>query len=284
MNQLSLRTIRRSSLGLYLLLVLLGFVLIYPLLWMLGASFMSNQEILSGGGLIPQNPVFDAYQKGWDGIGRYGFGTFFLNTFALVLPTVLFTVVSSVLVGYGFARFEFPFKKTLFILMISTLMLPNTVVVIPRYILFRDLGWLDSYLPFIAPAVLGAYPFFNFMMVQFFRGLPKELEESAYMDGAGSMRILIDILLPLCKPAIFSVVIFQFIWTWNDFFNALIYISSVSKFPVALGLRMTIDIASQVDWNQILAMSVVTILPPVILFFLAQKYFVEGISTSGLKA
>lgn len=267
----------------YALLIVLGFIMIYPLLWMVGASFKTNQEFFSGVGIFPRNPVFEAYPNGWKGSGQYTFTRFYINTFKLVIPTVFFTLVSSVLVGYGFARFNFPMKAILFILMISTLMLPNTVIVIPRYIFFKKLGWLDSYLPFIVPAMLGAFPFFNFMMVQFFRGIPLELDESALMDGCGSFRTLIFILLPLCKSALFSVLIFQFIWTWNDFFNVLIYISSVSKYPLALGLRLTIDISSQVNWNQIMAMSVVSILPPVVLFFSAQKYFIEGISTSGIK-
>jgi len=267
----------------YVFLIILAYIMVYPLLWLIGASFKTNQEIFVSPKLIPDNPVFNAYKNGWKGSGQFTFTTFYLNTFKMVIPTVFFTIVSSILVAYGFARFNFPFKKILFTLMISTLMLPKTVIIIPRYILFRDLGWLDSYLPFIMPAILGAYPFFNFMMVQFFRGLPLELDESAHMDGCNSFRTLVEILLPLCKPAIFSVIIFQFIWTWNDFFNVLVYINSVSKYPLALGLRMTIDISSQVNWNQILAMSVVSILPPVVLFFTAQNYFVEGISTSGLK-
>ncbi|MDD3424879.1 carbohydrate ABC transporter permease, partial [Sphaerochaeta sp.] len=183
----------------------------------------------------------------------------------------------------GFARFEFPFKKTLFTIMLSTMMLPATVILIPRYIFFRNLGWLDSYLPFIVPAMLGCFPFFNFMMVQFFRGLPLELDESGKLDGCNSFIILKDLLLPLCKSAIFSVIVFQFVWTWNDFLNVLIYISSVAKYPVALGLRMTMDISTEFDWNQILAMSLISIAPPIVLFFAAQKYFVEGIATTGMK-
>jgi oligogalacturonide transport system permease protein len=205
------------------------------------------------------------------------------NTFLMVIPTVIFTAISATLVGYGFARFNFPFKKTLFYIMIATLMLPATVIIIPRYIFFKKLGWLDTYLPFIVPAMLGSFPFFNFMMVQFFRGLPLEIDESGKLDGCNSFVILKELLLPLCKSAIFSVIVFQFVWTWNDFFNVLIYISSVAKYPVALGLRMTMDISTEFDWNQINAMSLVSILPPVILFFAAQKYFVEGIATTGMK-
>ncbi len=267
----------------YLLLIILAYIMTYPLFWMIGAAFKSNAEIFGTISLFPKNPVFGAFKAGWKGSGQYGFSTFMTNTFLLVVPTVLFTVLSSVLIGYGFARFEFPFKKTLFIIMLSTMMLPATVIIIPRYIFFKNLGWLNSYLPFIVPAILGCFPFFNFMMVQFFRGLPLELDESGKLDGCNSFTILIRLLLPLTKSAIFSVIVFQFVWTWNDFFNALIYISSVSKYPVALGLRMTMDISTQFDWNQILAMSLTSIAPPIILFFAAQKYFVEGIATTGMK-
>lgn len=267
----------------YALLFLLAYAMIYPLLWMFGASFKTNAEIFGSINIIPKNPVFGAFLNGWKGSGQYTFGTFFLNTFYLVVPTVFFTVLSSLLVGYGFARFRFPLKKILFQIMLSTLMLPSTVIVIPRYIFFKNIGVLDSYWPFIIPAILGSFPFFNFMMVQFFRGIPMELDESAKIDGCNSFTSLTHILVPLCKPAIFSVIVFQFVWTWNDFFNALIYISSVNKYPVALGLRMGIDISANISWNQILAMSTLSILPPVLLFFLAQNYFVEGISTTGIK-
>ncbi|RFU95668.1 carbohydrate ABC transporter permease [Sphaerochaeta halotolerans] len=267
----------------YIFLIVLAYIMIYPLLWMIGAAFKTNEEMFGTIGLLPKNPVFGAFAAGWTGTGQYGFSTFLYNTFLMVIPTVIFTVISATLVGYGFARFNFPLKKLLFFIMIATLMLPATVIIIPRYIFFKKLGWLDTYLPFIVPAMLGSFPFFNFMMVQFFRGLPIEIDESGKLDGCNSFVILKDLLLPLCKSAIFSVIVFQFVWTWNDFFNVLIYISSVAKYPVALGLRMTMDISTEFDWNQIMAMSLISILPPVILFFAAQKYFVEGIATTGMK-
>ncbi len=267
----------------YFFLIALAYIMTYPLLWMIGAAFKSNEEIFGTIGLLPKNPMFGAFAAGWKGTGQYGFSTFLYNTFLMVIPTVLFTAISATLIGYGFARFEFPLKKTLFTIMLSTMMLPATVILIPRYIFFRNLGWLDSYLPFIVPAMLGCFPFFNFMMVQFFRGLPLELDESGKLDGCNSFIILKDLLLPLCKSAIFSVIVFQFVWTWNDFLNVLIYISSVAKYPVALGLRMTMDISTEFDWNQILAMSLISIAPPIVLFFAAQKYFVEGIATTGMK-
>ena len=267
----------------YVILIVLAYVMIYPLLWMVGASFKSNAEIFSTVGLLPKEPVFGAFKAGWEGTGRYGFSTYLINSFELVLPTVLFTVISGVLIGYGFARFDFPLKKFWFAIMLSTLMLPSTVIIIPRYIYFKQLGWLDSYMPFWIPALLGCTTFFNYMFIQFFRGLPLELDESAKLDGCNSFRILIQILLPLCKSAIFSAIVFQFVWIWNDFLNTLIYVSSVVKYPVSLVLRMSMDIATEFDWNQIMAMSLISILPPVIIFFAAQKYFVEGIATTGIK-
>ena len=233
--------------------------------------------------MLPKNPVLDSYSAGWKGSGQFTFGTFLWNTFLLVVPTVLLTLLSSVLVAYGFARFRFPGHKILFGLMISTMMLPNAVVIIPRYILYNKFGLLNSYHPFYLPAALACYPFFIFMLIQFFRGLPKDLDESAKIDGCNSFTILVRILLPLAKPALFSAAIFQFVWTWNDFFNSLIYVSSVSKYPVSLGLRMSLDSADAAHWNQIFAMSIVSILPCVLLFFTAQKYFVEGVATSGIK-
>jgi oligogalacturonide transport system permease protein len=257
--------------------------MIFPLLWQFGASFKTNQEIFTSLSILPKDPVTGAYQQGWKGSGQYGFSRFFGNTFILVLPTVLFTLISSTLTAYGFARFDFFGRKFLFMIMLSTLMLPQAVLLVPRYILFREFGWLNSYLPFYTPALLAQFPFFIFMMVQFLRGIPKEFDESAFLDGCTSFSILTHIILPLSKPAIFSLCIFQFIWTWNDFFNVLIYINSVSKYTVALGLRMALDIDAMVNWNEIMAMSVLSMLPPIIIFFLAQRYFVEGISASGLK-
>lgn len=267
----------------YIFLILLAYVMIYPLLWMVGAAFKTNDEIFGTIGILPKNPVYGAFKAGWQGTGQYGFDTFLKNSFLLVIPTVIFTVLSSTVVGYGFARFNFPGKKLLFKLMLAALMLPSTVIIIPRYILFKDFHWLNTYLPYLVPGLLACSSFFNYMMVQFFRGLPLELDESAKMDGCNSFTILTRILMPLCKSAIFSVIVFQFVWTWNNFLEVLIYINSVAKYPVALGLRLTMDIGSEFDWNQIMAMSLVAIAPPVILFFTAQKYFVEGIATTGMK-
>lgn len=267
----------------YVFLIILGILMTYPLIWLFSASFKTNTEIFGSLSLLPEQFDFRAYVNGWKGSGQYTFSTFFFNTLLLVVPMVIFTVLSSLVVAYGFARFNFVGKKLFFSLMISTLMLPNAVIIIPRYILFKELAWNNSYLPFWIPALFGCYPFFVFMIVQFFRGLPRTLDESANIDGCNSLGILIRIMIPLCKPAIISMALFQLIWMWNDFFNSLIYISSVKKYTLALALKMSLDNEAAVNWNQVMAMSFVTIIPLVLIFFFSQKYFVEGIATTGLK-
>ena len=267
----------------YALLILGAVIMVYPLVWMFFSTFKTNNEIFSSVSMLPQAWPLDAYVKGWKSTGQYTFANYFLNTFKLVLPTVLFTLISSTVVAYGFARFRFPLNKQLYALMIATLFLPGSVIIIPRYIIFRDLGWLDSYMPFWIPALLACYPFFVFMLVQFLRGIPTELDESARLDGCNSFQILVYILLPLLVPALISAAIFQLMWTWNDFFNTLIYISSVKHYPLSLALRMGMDVSAVSNWNEILAMALVSIIPLVVIYFLLQKYFVEGIATTGFK-
>lgn len=263
-------------------LIVFGFIMAYPLLWLLMSAFKPTAEILTSNALFPKTVTLTGFATGWHGDGRPGFGIFLVNSILLTVPTVVLTIASGILVGYGFSRFEFPLRKPLFALMIGTILLPATVLLIPRYLIFRNMKVLNSYFPFWITAAAGV-PFFIFMFTQFIRGIPRSLDESAFMDGCGSFRILWSILFPLLKPAIFSASIFQFIWTWNDFFQSLIYISSVEKFPVSLGLRLSIDAMGIPPWNQIAAMSLVAMLPLAVVFFIAQKYFVEGIVTTGLK-
>ena len=272
-----------EALASFTILVVLGFVMTYPLLWLLGSAFKVNEDIFAGVSVLPTSFTLSGFVNGWKGTGQYTYTSFFLNTFWMTIPTVVGTVVSSFLVAYGFARFEFRFKKFLFMLMLATLMLPNELIIIPRYIMFNNFGWLNSYMPIIVPAAFATYPFFIFMIVQFLRGIPRELDESAVIDGCNSFFILTKILVPLSKPVVFSAMIFQFVWRWNDFFNPLIFIDSVQKYPLSLALRMAIDVTDMINWNNIMAMSILSILPPTLLFFFSQKYFVEGIATTGLK-
>ena len=267
----------------YLFLGIFGIVMLFPVIWMFFACFKTNNEIFGSLRILPQGWSMEAFVKGWKTTGTYTYAKYFINTFALVIPTTLLTLASCSLVAYGFARFDFPGNQFLFMILIATLMLPNAVIIIPRYALFNKLGWLDSYMTFFAPAAVGCYPFFVFMLVQFLRGLPRDLDDSAYIDGCGPFQCFIQILLPLLKPALFSAGLSQFLWTWNDFFNTNIYINTVSKFPLSLALRVSIDVTSNIQWNQVMSMALVSILPLILLFFAAQKYFVEGIATTGMK-
>jgi oligogalacturonide transport system permease protein len=267
----------------YGLLIAVGLIMLYPLIWLIGASFKTNSEIFGNASILPENPTLDGYIKGWETSTPYTFGRFFWNSFLIILPKTIGTAISCALVAYGFARFDFPYKRLLFGTVIATLLLPNVVTRIPQYILFRDLGWLDTFLPLWVPSALAGDAFFVFMLVQFLRAIPRDMEEAARVDGANSFQTLIFIVVPMLAPALISVCLFQFMWTMNDFLGPLIYISSVDKYPVSLALKLSIDTTESFEWNRILAMSVLTILPALIVFFLAQKHFIEGISTGGVK-
>jgi oligogalacturonide transport system permease protein len=267
----------------YAVLTLVGLVMIYPLVWLIGASFKTNSEIFANPGFWPENPTADGYIRGWQTSTPYTFGTFFLNTLWIVLPKIIGTAISCTAVAYGFARFDFPFKKLLFATLIATLLLPNVVTRIPQYLLFRDLGWLDTYLPLWVPSAFAGDAFFVFMLVQFLRAIPRDMEEAARVDGANTWQVLVFIVIPLLMPALISVCLFQFMWTMNDFLGPLIYISSVDKFPVSLALKLSIDTTEAFEWNRVLAMSVLTLLPALTVFFIAQKYFIDGISAGGIK-
>ena len=267
----------------YIILIVVGLLMIYPLLWLIGASFKENNEIFSSVGIIPKKFDVTGYINGWKTSTEYTFTKYFMNTFAIVVPKVILTLISCTLAAYGFARFKIPGKKFLFSILIGTLLLPTIVLNIPQYIMYRQIGWLDTYLPLIIPSLLATDTFFVFMLVQFLRGLPIELEEAAKIDGCNSFQTLIYILVPILKPALISVALFQFIWSMNDFMGPLIYISSVEKYPVSIALKISMDASAAVEWNKILAMSVIVLLPSLIIFFFAQKYFVDGVSSSGLK-
>ena len=277
------RAARLSAFVRYTLLTVVGLIMLYPLIWLIGASFKTNSEIFGSIGFIPQEPTLEGYRKGWETSTPYTFGRFFWNTFLIILPKTIFTAISCALVAYGFARFEFPFKRFFFATLIATLLLPNVVTRIPQYILFRDLGWLDTYLPLWVPSAFAGDAFFVFMLVQFLRAIPRDMEEAARVDGANSLQTLLYIVVPMLMPALISVMLFQFMWTMNDFLGPLIYLSSVEKFPVSLALKLSIDTTEAFDWNRILAMSVLALLPALIVFFIAQKYFIEGISAGGVK-
>lgn len=277
------RRARISSAFRYSLLIIVGLIMVYPLVWMFGASFKTNAEIFASPSFWPKEPTVQGYIDGWKTSTPYTFAKFFMNSMMIIIPKMIGTAISCTLVAYGFARFDFPFKKIIFSTVIATLLLPNVVTRIPQYLLFRDIGWLDSFLPLWVPSALAGDAFFVFMLIQFLRAIPRDMEEAARVDGANTLQTLIYIVVPMLTPALISVCLFQFMWTMNDFLGPLIYLSSVENYPISLALKLSIDTTEAFAWNQILAMSCLALAPSLIVFFMAQKYFIEGISTGGVK-
>ncbi|MCC3375773.1 carbohydrate ABC transporter permease [Cohnella sp. REN36] len=265
----------------HLLLTLFSLLMLYPVIWWVGASLKKTEE-LSLPTLWPSTPMWENYANGWRFSGEYTFGHFFANTLLMELGNVVGGVLTAAVVAYGFGRLNFKFRGFWFSILLLTMMLPGQVTVVPQYILFNKLNLVDSYVPLVVPHFFGGGAFFIFLLVQFIRGIPRDLDEAAKIDGASVYGIFLRIVFPLIKPALVTVGIFTFIWSWDDFFAQVLYLSSVDKFTVGLALRMFID-QFDIQWGQLLAMSLLSVLPSVVLFFLAQKHFVEGIATTGLK-
>ncbi len=267
----------------HLIIILLGIVMLYPVAWLIVSSLKPGNTIFSDPSLIPSAVTFEHYVKGWEGIGRIHFSTFFINSFIVCFLVVIANVVSCAMTAYAFARLKFVMKGLWFGIMMLSIMLPTHVTTIPRYVMFHSFGWVDSYLPLIVPKLLATDAFFVFLLVQFMRGLPKDLDESATLDGCGKISIFFRIIVPLSVPAMVTTALFSFLWTWDDFFNQLLYINTPAKYTITLGLRMFMDSSGQSAWGSMFAMSVLSMLPCFILFFALQKYFVQGIATTGIK-
>jgi multiple sugar transport system permease protein len=266
-----------------LAIIVLGVGMLYPIAWLIAASFKPSNMIFGDPGLIPKVATLKNYVQGWKGIGIVGFGTFFMNSFFLCSLCVAANVAFCSLTAYAFGRLRFAGRNVWFALMMMTMMLPAHVTTIPRYIIFRSFGWLDSFLPIVVPRLFATDAFFVFLLVQFIRSIPKELDESALIDGCGKWGIYQKIVMPLTVPALITTVLFTFLWTWDDFFNQLLYLNTPSKYTVPMGLRLFIDASGISSWGPMFAMSVLSLVPSFILFFSLQKYFVQGISTTGIK-
>jgi multiple sugar transport system permease protein len=265
------------------IIIVLGVGMLYPIAWLIAASFKESNAIFSDPRLIPRTVTVQNYIEGWKGIGIVGFGTFFKNSFFICALCVIGNVIFCSLTAYAFARLHFAGRKLWFSVMIVTMMLPSHVTLIPRYIIFRSFGWIDTYLPFVVPKLLATDAFFIFLLVQFIRSLPKELDEAALIDGCGKFGIYSRIVMPLTVPALITTVLFTFLWTWDDFFNQLLYLNSPPNYTVPMGLRLFLDSSGMSSWGPMFAMSVLSLVPCFILFFSLQKYFVQGITTTGIK-
>jgi multiple sugar transport system permease protein len=273
----------RSSVIYHVCVGLFSLLMVYPLIWLIASSFKPRDEVFRRAtALIPENPTLSNYVDGWAGFGGVTFTTFFTNSFIIAGVGTVAAVLSSALVAYGFARLRFAGKKFWFSCMLLTLMLPTQVQIIPQYIIFSKLDWINTFWPLILPRFFGQ-AFFIFMMIQFIRGIPHELDQAAQIDGASKWGIFSRIILPLLTPALITSAIFSFYWTWDDFFGPLLYLSDPKRYTVALALKNFADSSGATNWGAIFAMSVLSLVPVFVLFILFQRYIVQGISTSGLK-
>lgn len=274
---------RLGSLGWHLGALALLAVVLYPVVWVVAASFKPSNDILGSLQLLPTEPTVRNFQRASEGVAGISTLRFFWNSTLLGVLAVVGTVASSALAGYAFARLRFRGRTAMFALMISTLLLPFHVLIIPQYAVFQKLGLVDTYLPLLAGKFLAAEAFFVFLMVQFMRGIPPELDESARIDGAGHWSTFWHVIVPLSRPAMITTAIFTFIWTWNDFLGPLIYISTPEKYPLPLALQLYIDQTTISDYGALMAMSLLALVPVVLFFLFFQRFLVEGVSTSGLK-
>ena len=265
------------------LLILGAFIMLYPLLWLLSSSLKPEKIIFKEVGLIPSQITLENYINGWNGLSGINFGVYFKNTIFLVLLCIAGNLITCSMTGYAFARLNFLGKNLLFSVLMVSMMLPFHVVLLPRFVMFNALGWNDSYLPLVVPKFLATEGFFCYMMVQFMRGIPRDLDEAARVDGCGTVQTYFRIIMPLCKSAVTLVTVLTLIWTWNDFFSQLIYIGNPDLFTIALGLRTFIDATGVSNYGQLFAMSIVSLLPIVFFFVIAQKQIMEGVAMQGIK-
>ena len=276
---------RRVKAVIYHILVFgIGLIMIYPLIWMVMSSFKPTNTIFqTAGSLIPEHVTFENYVNGWKGFAKVTFSTFFKNSLFISVVATIGTVISSAVVAYGFARFHFKGKKLLFSAMLLSMMLPAQVLMIPQYLWYQKLNWVGSYMPLIVPYFFAVQGFFVYLISNFISGIPIDLDEAAKIDGCSYVSIFTRIILPLIKPALVTAGIFSFMWRWDDFLSALLYVNKSSKYPVSLALKLFCDPGSSSDYGAMFAMASLSILPSVLIFIFFQRYLVEGISTSGLK-
>lgn len=272
----------RFSLLRYVIVLVGAWIMLYPILWMVSSSFKPSEDLFQELGLIPKRVTLEHYPAGWKGTSGTTFARYYINSFILVFFAILGNVISCSLAAFAFARLKFKGKNILFALMMLTLMIPLHVLVIPQYIMFSRLGWMDTILPIVVPKFFATDAFFIFLMIQFVRGIPRDLDEAARIDGCNVFTLFFKIILPLTVPALVSTVIFTFMWTWNDFFSQMLYISNVEHYTVTLALRMFMD-AEEATIGPFFAMSSISLIPIFVMFLFFQKYLVEGIATSGIK-
>jgi multiple sugar transport system permease protein len=257
-------------------------ILLYPLVWLLTASVKPDAEILHSLSVVPHKVIVDNYTGIFHGSAGQSVWLLFGNSLIVSLGSVVGNLISCTLAAYAFSWLRFRLRGVLFGFTIATIMLPVHVVLIPQYTIYQQLGLVDTFWPLILPKLLGTDAFFVFLIVQFMRGLPKDLGDAARIDGCGPVRVFGHIVLPLTRPALVSTAIFTFIWSWNDFLSQLIYLNSPQMYTLQLGLRLFVDQTSQTAYGAMMAMSVLSLLPIALFFAVFQRMLVQGVSTTGM--
>jgi len=273
---------RVRPLVIHVVLAASALVMLYPVIWMVVSSLRPGNEIFRDPGILVKDLRIENYRLGWNALTE-PFTRYLLNSAAVVLGAIFGNLVSCSMAAYAFARLEFTGKKFWFAIMLLSIMLPIHVVIVPQYILFSHLGWINTVLPLIVPKLLATDAFFVFLMVQFIRGIPRELDEAARIDGCGRGGIYLRVILPLMVPALATTTIFTFIWTWNDFFSQLIYLTDPHMYTVPVALRGFVDSTSSSSWGSMFAMSVVSLVPVFLAFLVGQRFLIKGIATTGIK-
>ena len=266
----------------YIVMTILSLAMLYPFAWLISSSLKPNAEIFSNASrLIPEHPTLEHYVTGWKGFGGLDFGVFFGNSLFIAILSTVGMTISSALIAFGFARIQFKGRQLFFAMMIITMLLPGQVLMIPRFVLFNSFGWVGTYLPMTVPSFFGG-AFNIFLIIQFIRGIPRDLDEAAKIDGCSWYSIFVRIMLPLIVPSLVTVGVLTFMGSWEDFMGALLYLNKPQMYTVAYAIKLFND-STQMDYGAMFAMSVLSLIPILIIFFFFQKQLVEGISTQGLK-
>jgi multiple sugar transport system permease protein len=272
----------RLRLATHIGLIAFGVVMLYPLIWMVSSSFTPTDEIFRSPGLWSGNFILTNYPDGWTSLPS-PFTRYLFNSAVIAGGSIVGNLFACSLAAYAFARLEFRLKKVWFAIMLGSMMLPLHVVIVPQYVMFSKADLINTYWPLILPKILATDGFFVFLMVQFIRGLPRELDDAARIDGCGHWGVFWRIIIPLSKPALATTAIFTFIWSWNDFFTQLIFLTDPDMYTVPVALRTFVDATARTPWGPLFAMSVVSLVPVFGFFLAGQRYLVRGIATTGLK-
>lgn len=268
----------------HILVILFGFMMLYPVVWMICSSIKPNGTIVNTADrLFIGNATFENYISGWKGFSSTSFLTFFSNTFFVVSLSTIGVLVTTPMVAYGLERLKFKFKRLLFILVLGTMMLPEQIMMIPQYLWFNKLGWINSYKPLIIPHFFAVSGFFVYIIMNFIGGIPKDLDEAAKIDGCSYYGIYARIMVPLLSPALATVAIFSFLNRWNDYMSPLLYIRRTKDYTISLALKLFCDSTASSNYGSLFAMSTLSLVPIFIIFVTMQKYLTQGVVTSGLK-